>query len=169
MAVDTNTYGTVARVQARVGDLVSGRVFSTGTIPTLAQVEEILDDTAARLNMELRANGYDVPVANSGDDVEAFNYLRGANSAGAASLVLNMLPGAVLDPDSPDENTNRRRGLWAEYKAALGYINDGSLPATRSITSETQKAFSGSQEDSDGNETEPAFTREVTSYPGVWA
>ena len=168
MAVDANTYGTVARVEARVGDLVSGRTFSVSTTPTLAQVEEVLDDMASRLNMELRANGYTVPVANSGADVEAFAYLRGANSAGAAATVLNMLPGIALDPDGADENSNRRSGLWAEFKAALKYINSGALPATRGITGETQKAFAGSQEDADGNIREPIFTRERTSQPSVW-
>ena len=117
--------------------------------------------------MALRANGYTVPVANSDDDVEAFAYLQAANSAGAASLVLNTLPGVVLDAESPDANTNRRQGLWAEFKAALKYINDGTLPATRGITSQVQKAWAGSQEDSAGNAIEPAFTRQTTSYPGT--
>lgn len=168
MGVGPNTYGTVARVQARVGDLVDGRVFSTGTVPTLAQVEVLLDDVAARINMELRAMGYTVPVVNVGTDVEAFEYLRAANSAGAAALVLNTVPGELFDPDSPEASLSRRWGLWAELNAALKYISKGDLPASRTITVEVTKAWAGSQEDDDGNTTTPAFTRERTSYPGAW-
>ena len=85
MAVGANSYGTVARVQSRVGDLVDSQAFTTTTKPTLAQVEELIDDVASLMNAELRAAGYTVPVANSGDDVEAFAWLRAANSAGAAA------------------------------------------------------------------------------------
>ena len=168
MAVGANSYGTVAKVAARVGDLVLGRTFSTGTQPKLAEVELLIDDVASRINMELRAQGYTVPVANSGSDIEAYNYLRYANSAGAAALVLNTVPGVVLDPDSEDENMNRRVSLWAELKAALQYIKHGDLPATRTVTTEVTKAWSGSQEDNDGKTTAPAFIKERTSWPGVW-
>ncbi len=168
MAVGANSYGTVAKVQARVGDLVSGRAFSTGTIPTLAQVEGLIDDVASRINMELRANGYNVPVANSDNDVEAYAYLSYANSAGAAALALNTLPGIVLDPDAPDDHLNRRQSLWAELNAALKYIKEGHLPATRNVTTEITKAWAGSSQDSDGKTREPVFTREVTSFPSIW-
>ena len=168
MAVGANSYGTVAKVEARVGDLVVGRVFGTGTIPTKVHVELLIDDVASRINMELRAQGYTVPVANTGSDVEAYAYLQYANSAGAAALVLNILPGVVLDPDSEDENMNRRVSLWAELKAALQYIKHGDLPATRTVTTEVTKAWSGSQQDNDGNVTAPAFSKERTSWPGVW-
>ncbi len=168
MTVGANSYGTVAKVQARVGDLVSGRVFSTGTQPKLAEVELLIDDVASRINMELRAQGYTVPVTNTGSNVEAYAYLSYANSAGAAALVLKVLPGVVLDPDSEDENMNRRVSLWAELKAALQYIKHGDLPATRTVTSEVTKAWAGSQQDNDGNKTAPAFTKERTSWPGVW-
>lgn len=118
--------------------------------------------------MELRAQGYDVPVDNSSSDVEAYAFLQAANSAGAAALVLNMLPGSTFDPDSPDENQNRRRGLWGEMEAAIKVIRSGDLPASRSVTTEVTKAHAGSRLDSQGNEKSPAFTRERTSYPGVW-
>ena len=168
MSTADNTYGTVERVEARIGDLVSGRQFGNTTTPTRNQVETILDDVAMQLNAELRANGYTVPVPNSGTDVEAFGWLRAANSAGAAAMVLNMLPGGVLDPETPDENLNRRRGLWAEMNAVLKAIQKGDFPATRTVTRELTKAWAGSQEDEDGNEREPVFKRELTSWPGVW-
>lgn len=167
MAVDSNSYGTVARVEARVGDLVASRTFTTGTVPTLAQVETFIDDVAARINGELRVHGYTVPVATA-DDPEAFNWLRAANSAGAAAMVLNSVPGESIDPDAPGGEVTRVRGLWAEVNAVLKAIKDGSFPATRTVTSKVMKAYAGSQEDADGNETSPAFTRERTSYPGVW-
>lgn len=168
MAVDANSYGTVARVEARVGDMVEARTFSVSTVPTLAQVENLIDDTAARVNAELRAQGYTVPVDNSGTDVEAFAWLRAANSAAAAATILNTVPGESLDPDIPDEIRIRRQGLWGEYMAVIKMIQAGEFPATRTVTSQVTKAFSGSQEDNDSNPTTPVFTRERTSFPGVW-
>jgi len=167
MATDDNTYGTVERVEARVGDLVSGRKFLNTTVPTVTEVESLLDDVAARINGELRINGYTVPVA-TGDDPEAFAWLRAANSAGAAAMVLNSVPGESMEPDATSPEVTRIRGLWAELNAVLKAIKDGSFPATRSVTSKVMKAYAGSQEDEDGKETKPAFTRERTSYPGVW-
>lgn len=168
MTVGANSYGTVAKVEARVGDLVLGRAFSASTVPTTTQVEGLIDDVASRINMELRAQGYTVPVANTLTDVEAYAYLSYANSAGAAALVLNTLPGAVLDPDSPDENGNRRQALWGELMAALAYIKKGDLPASHTVSSEVTKAWSGSSVDSQGVKRDPVFTRERDSWPGVW-
>jgi len=167
MAVGANTYGTVARVEARVGDLVDSRTFSTLTVPTLAQVEALLDDAANQLNAILKRYGYTVPV-NSTDDPEAYGWLQAANSAGAAALVLNTVPGESLDPDTPDPIRVRRQGLWAEMNAVMNAIRRGEFPATRTVSSHVTKAYAGSQEDDDGNEKEPVFKRGMTDYPGVW-
>jgi len=167
MAVDANTYGTVARVEARVGDLVDARTFGTATVPTLVQVEALLDDTAAQINAVLKRYGYAVPVA-TGTDPEAFAWLRSANSAGAAALALNTVPGEALDPETPDPIRIRRQGLWAELNAVLKAIREGELPATRTVSSYVSKAYAGSQQDEDGNATEPIFKRQSGSYPGTW-
>ena len=166
MGLAANTYGTVARVEARIGDLVDGRVFATGTIPTLAQVEALLDDTAAQLNAVLKRYGYTVPVV-TGNDPEAFAWLQAANSAGAAALALNTVPGESLDPETPDPILIRRQGLWAEFNAVLKAIQTNQLPATRSVTTLVSKAYAGAAYDADGNATEPVFTRKDGDYPGT--
>lgn len=166
MPLDPSTYGTVARMEARIGDLVDGRLFSTGTIPTLAQMEGLLDDVAAQLNSTLKRYGYTVPVALA-DDPEAYAWLRAANSAGAAALALNTVPGESLDPETPDPILNRRQGLWAEFNAILKAIRNNEFPATRSVTTLVSKAYAGSQKDTDGEDTEAIFTRKLTDYPGT--
>ena len=90
MAVGANTYGTVAGVEKLVGDLVASRTFGAGTVPTLAQVEGILDDVASDLNRELESAGYTVPVTSV--DATALAFLRASNNYGAAAVVLGMLP-----------------------------------------------------------------------------
>ena len=167
MAVGSSTYGTVARVEARVGDVVEGRKFAGSTVPSLPQVEMILDDVAARINSELLVNGYTVPVSST-DDPHPYAWLQGANSAGAAAIVLNMLPGEALDPDIPDPIRVRRQGLWAELDAVLKAIREGRFPATRTATARMTPAFAGSQEDADGEVKKPVFTRDLTDYPGIW-
>lgn len=166
MPLDPNTYGTVARVETYIGDLVNGRIFTTETVPTLAQIETLLDDAAARLNAVLKRYGYNVPVV-IGTDPEAFTWLRAANSAGAAALALNTVPGESLDPETPDPIRIRRQGLWADLNAVLKAIRNNELPATRTVTTLVTKAYAGSQKDADGNDTEPIFSRTLTDYPGT--
>lgn len=168
MAVSANTYGTIERVETRIGDLIEGGQFSTTTRPTRSQVEGLLDDIAAEMNAELMAQGFDVPVENSGDDVYAFQWLRRANSAEAARKVLiEFFPAEAFDPDAPDGFTNRARSLWQDFKRALDAIKDGRLAASRSVTAEVPKAFSGGQQDSDGNTKKPIFRRDLHDTPGL--
>jgi hypothetical protein len=165
MAVDGNTYGTVARVEGRIRDIPNGGSFSSSTTPKLADVEQLLDDVADILNANLRAQGYTVPVAATGDDKEGNGWLAQANSAGAAAMVLYQFPIEGFDPDNPDPLKNRVGGLWGELKLALDMIGARTFPATRT-TSRVAQAFSGAQEDSDGNEKLPFFTRNDDQFPG---
>lgn len=165
MALDANTYGTVARVEALVGDLVASRTFGSVTIPTLSQVETFLDDIAVQLNMELERTGYTVPVSSSANP-QAFRYLRYSNSCGAAALVLSTMPvGAYTDPTTENGalSQGRRHFLERQLSNALKIIREGSLPASRSAY--PSRVYAGSQEDEDGNKKLPIFTRSLTDYP----
>ena len=169
MAVGANSYGEVARVQAHVGDLVASRTFvnatSTGqsaSIPSLTQVESWIDDRAARLNAELRAAGFTVPVS-SATDPEAHAWLRAANSAGAAAIALAGLPADSFAPGvEPTQARGRGEYLDSEYTAVIKVIRgedgNGRFPATRS-RSLTAGLKVGSYQTSTGGDKDPFFTR----------
>ena len=166
MAVDSNTYGTVARVELHVGHLVASRTFSGSTVPTTTQVETLLDDVADELNHALRVGGYTVPVAASGDDVEANGLLARANSAGAALEVLNIFPTVAIDPDNPDPISNQKSTLSAIYKRVLDQKIEGTFAATKT-TGRIERTYVGSYEDKDGKTKDPIFTRNQDSYPAT--
>lgn len=165
MAVDANTYGTVARVEALVRDIPDGGTFSTSTTPKLAEVEQFLDDVADEINEALRAAGYTVPVASSSPDVEANGRLVRVNTFGAAATVVGMYPPQAFNPDNPDLK-NRMDFFEGRLTKLLEDIREGKLSATRT-TGKLKRTFSGSQEDKDGNEKLPVFTRDITDYPGA--
>lgn len=164
MAVASSTYGTVARVEARVGDIVSGRSFGASTQPTLTQVEALLDDVAEEMNAVLDMQGYDTPIDES-EDPFAFGWARRANSSGAAALVLDTVPGPSFDPESPDVFSNRKNSLHAEFKRFLDAVMNGTLQATRS-TKRSDRFVVGSRTNEDGERKLPIFTRDHTRYPG---
>ena len=166
MVLDANTYGTIARVQVAVGDLVPGRAFGPTTTPTLGQVELILDEIADELNSALKTGGYTVPVVNSGEDVFAFGFLSRANSAGAACEVLNTFPSVAFDPDNPDPTSNRKSALFATFKRCLDQIIEGTFVASKT-TGRISRTYVGSFEDSDGNTKNPIFKRNQDGFPGT--
>ena len=69
MAVDSNTYGAVAGVEGLARELTKGSAtagtFDTSTVPTLAQVEALLDDGARLLNLRLAGLGFTTPVTDT--------------------------------------------------------------------------------------------------------
>ena len=173
MSIATGTYAEVQDVETRIGDLVSGRVFTATTTPTIGQVEQALDNVAARINGTLDGAGYTAPISED-DYPYAFAWARAANSAGAAAEVLNYLPGQALtvaraggvtDEDESSPNLNRRSGLMAELNAFLKAARDGTIRATRTVA-KTARFKAGSATDADGNLTKPAFTRGAFDYPG---
>lgn len=165
MAVGANTYGSAARVEVLVGDLVASRDFTTGTTPTEAQVETFLDDVANELNAYLDANGYTVPVSAT-TDAAARGILVSANCYGAAALVLAMLPSEIFVMPSGEQveiGKSRRAYFEKKYQDVLKTIQARTFPATRS--NEALEAYAGSQENADGYTKLPIFTRNVTDYP----
>lgn len=166
MAVDADTYGTVAKVQSMVGDLVSGRVFSVTSNPTLVQIEGFLDDTAAELNSALTFSEYTVPVV-VGTDKAAFNYLLMVNSCGAAVLALNFLPAeAYSSPGEESPAQGRKQSFEKIYERALKTIRDRKLSAAKATGGSLLADLKiGSEKDSDGDTKNPLFKRSTTDFP----
>lgn len=165
MAIDANSYCAITDLERRISDLLVGAVFTTGTRPTLAQAEDMIDDTATEINAALESAGYVAPIV-VGDDEFAFNYAKAANSAGAAVKVMNIFPSESWDPESPEPTRNRIAGFAAELKKFLTRVEDGKLKATRT-TKLTAHFVVGSARDRDtGDLKNPLFDRVQDTYPG---
>ncbi len=169
MAVGDSTYGTVARVQALVGDVVASRTFGTTTVPTLVQVESFLDDTASEMHAAMAEGGYIALTATALGTTapRAANYLALLNSYGAAALVLQSKPYEAQTAEIPDAPPTRAGWFRKRFQDGLTQIKGNFLTylgMTRS--GRLDKVFAGSQEDSNGNEKYPFFKRGMDDYPG---
>lgn len=166
MGVDTNTYAEHEDVERLIGDMVEDRTFGTDTVPTLAQCESELDNAAADLNRELDQVGYTVPV-NATNYPTAYAFLKAANAYGAAAVLLSTVPAEGYEPTEEVEApaTTRAQTYGNKFKSALKAIRENRLRAGRR-KNRLADVFTGSQEDEDGNEKLPIFTRGQGDYPG---
>lgn len=166
MAVDANTYGTVEGIQRLIGDIVADRTFGVDTTPSTTQAEAELDAVAAEINAELDAYGYTVPI-DSTNYPYAYNAAKAANAYGAAARLLSTIPSEAYDSDDQVVDTgesrpqqyekllNRFLKRVREYKIRAG-MRKGRL----------SRVHAGSQDDDEGYEKKPLFTRGMDRYPG---
>lgn len=166
MSVGANTYAEHEDVERLIGDIVENREFTTDTVPSLAQVEQELDNAAMELNRELDWAGYTVPVDET-DYPTAYGWLKSMNEYGAAAMLLNIGPAEAFESAEDTEGgTPTRAQTYANrFKDALKYIKAYRLRAGMR-KHRLEDVFSGSQEDADGNEKLPVFRRGDFDYPG---
>lgn len=166
MTVGANTYAEHEDVERLIGDIVADREFDTDTVPTLAQVEAELDNAAADLNRELDQVGYTVPVDETTWPT-AYAFLKAANAYGAAAVLLSTVPANSYNPDEEVEQTGETRAITYsnKFKSALKAIRENRLRAGRRV-GRLAHLYAGSQEDANGNEKKPIFTRGMDAYPG---
>lgn len=165
MAIGAYTYGTEARVEALVGDVVAGRNFTTLTIPTSAQVEGFLDDIAEEINAVLVGADYTVETAALvlTNYPRTSAYLTMLNSIGASVLVLQTMPSVAFTVGEEGQGGGRLQMLQARYKAGLKMIEQRKLSLSRSAI----RVKANQRLDDNGNEKKPLFTREDDFYGGV--
>ncbi|MCP5016866.1 MAG: hypothetical protein GY938_16600 [Ketobacter sp.] len=108
MAINANSYGTVAEVEAENKQFTaSDGTFTTQTVPTLSQVEGYIDRTSAALNVCLANQGFSLPVSTAQPKLVLDNYVieqaskmvRGANTArmnGARSATAGIAGGGTI-------------------------------------------------------------------------
>lgn len=165
MAVGANSYGTVAKVEAMVGDLVASRTFAVSTTPTLAQVESFIDERASELNVALAYSGYTVPV-DSDNDPTTHEWLAYINSVGASLSVLSALPAmSWAEPGEEIPSQGRRQYYENIWRSAIKRIESQRLSASGS-GHRSNELKAGSAQDSSGNTKNPIFTRSLTDFPG---
>jgi len=165
MATSSNTYGTSTGIERLVGDIVLSRTFTTTTVPTSAQVDLFLDQTAADLNVTLAGAGYTAPVSTSSDPI-THRWLESVNEMGAAALILGSIPMTAIAPGVEDAGSNRMEMFQAQFNRALTRIEEQKISAARG-RSRLGAVFSGSQEDTDGNRKLPIFKRGADKTPGT--
>ena len=123
IALDTNTYGSIAGVAAYVRRLAnSASTFDTTTRPTLVEVEAFLDQCSDTLNGWLAAAGYVIPVTQA-DAVRVLS--RYANLGAAGHAELSQRAGGY---DAEDENRRENKFLDM-FALAETYIQSGALGA----------------------------------------
>lgn len=165
MAVDANTYGSVAGVERLVGDVVASRTFGASTVPTTTQVELLLDDIAAELNSLLDTVGYTAKISSSGFPL-AYNYVAAANNYGAAAAVLKTIPGqASIGPEGEELGNARANMYQARFNDCLERIKKRQLRAGMR-EGRLANVYTGAQKDDDSNVKLPLFKRGQDDYPG---
>ena len=166
MAINADSYTDVERVEAQVGDMVENRKFTPNSVPTILQVETLINDIADELNGLLKANAYTAPVVLATDS-QAYGMLILANTMGVAALVISTLPTEAWTSVRQEAPGFTRRAFYAaRYKRILDLILSRKLPASRS-SSDSYEVYAGSQLDISTGETKlPIFTRTSTDFPG---
>jgi len=166
MAVDENTYGTVAGVERMIGDIVTDRTFAVDTVPTLAECEAALDAIADVINARLDYKGYTVPV-DATSYPHARGLLEGANDNGAAARLLGTIPTQSYLPDEQmEEGGTTRAQMYERYlNQVLKAIDEGKLRAgmRKRVMADLRV---GASRDEDGDLKEPLFRRRMDEYPG---
>lgn len=123
MALDANTYGTVAGVAAYVRHRANAAsTFDAATRPTLTEVEAFLDQCSDVLNGWLAQSGYVIPVTHA-DGVRVL--ARYAQLGAAGHVELSLRPGGY---DADDENRRENKFLDM-FMMAEAYIAGGALSA----------------------------------------
>lgn len=123
MTLDANAYGTAAGVAAYTRRLTVAGAFTTGTTPTLAEVEDFLNQCSDTLNGWLAASGYVIPVTQA-DAVAVL--ARYAQIGAAGHVELSQRAGGY---NADDENLRENKFLDMFRTEALAYINSGALAA----------------------------------------
>lgn len=165
MAIDSNSYCAITDLERRVSDLLVGGVFTTGTRPTLAQAEQMIDDVAAEINNALLVAGFTAPIVLANDPFP-FASAVSANGAGAAVKVMGVFPSESWDPNSPEPTRNRVGGFASELKNFLEKIEERKLVAGMSTTRTGTFIVGSARDRSTGKLKTPVFTRDMQDYPG---
>ena len=165
MVTSSNSYGTSTGIERLVGDIFVSRTLSSTTVPTILQIDLIIDDIAAEMNVALAANGYTAPVSTADDPIPS-RWLESINNWGAAAMVLGTLPMTAIAPGQEDAGVNRMEMYQAFFNRGMTRIADKKVAAARS-RGRLAATFAGSQESSDGERKLPVFKRGMDRTPGT--
>ncbi|MCP4933355.1 MAG: hypothetical protein GY927_03915 [bacterium] len=132
MAINANSYGTVAQVEAECKQFVSkSGIFSSTTNPTLTVVEDYLDRVSAALNVSLANQGFSIPVSEEQPKIVLDNYAIEQAAKMGRSVNRAALAGARRGAGVASEGTVMSRAREFIEENAPGME---ALGATRTAT-----------------------------------
>jgi hypothetical protein len=158
MVIGAHSYGSTAGVAALTPRYVETitKLFTTGTRPTLANVEAWIDSASATLNVALAAQGFTIPVAQADAKLsldslvnECISDLAHASNSSGRFFTDRAISAGV----SPMRSVRKELQEWVEANAA----GLESLGAARSRT--LLDGILCKDTDENGNEVEPIFQR----------
>jgi hypothetical protein len=159
MALSSYAYGTVDRVLAYTAHVIDngGDGFSPSSSPTLAQVEQFLEQRSALLNGCLANAGYLIPVSvvAYAQAWEALAYYAVMGAAGDVELTMRSA--------GYDEGENKRENKFLkEFDRACAFIASGAFAALGAPTGSASPAITGlyvGGRTATGQRLRPIFTR----------
>lgn len=160
MTTGANSYGTAADVAAftSIYTDTTTHLYTTATIPTLANVESWIDQVSAIMNSALAAQGFVIPVtqADSVLSIKSFIVEAVADLSHAANSAGRYYTDAALQRgDSPMTGVRRSILTWVEMFA------NGLAELGAARSGETSMGDIGFRDtDNRGNATSPIFQRD---------
>lgn len=157
MAISANSYGSVSSVAGFCTVYTISGSFTTATIPTLANVESMIDQTSALLNLSLSAQGFAIPVTQ-------------ATAKLACDSVVNQLVSDLAHAANSAGRFFSERSLtgglsvWAQVRKEIddwvAQSSTGLAALGAARVSESQMTIGFRDGDDNGNAVEPLFTRD---------
>ena len=157
MAIGANSYGSVSGVAAFCTVYTASGSFTTATIPTLANVESMIDQTSALLNTSLAAQGFSVPIAQ-------------ADAKLACDSIVNQLVSDLAHAANSAGRFFSERSLtgglsiWAQVRkeidewVSMSTTGLSALGASRRVSSALSVGYRAT--DDNGNTVSPLFDRD---------
>jgi len=108
MAIDDNSYGTLAGVGAMVPMYSDDGAFTASVRPSSGTVEAWIDQVSSLLNVMLKKERFTIPV----EQADAVKTLTLFVETEVADLVLAVNGSGRFGPNAKDKNV-RQRGRWA--------------------------------------------------------
>ncbi len=164
MAIGANSYGSTAEVAAltrRFADASTG-LYTTGTNPTLAQVEKYIDRVSGVLNVLLSEEGFAIPVSQADAKLALDQFV-----VAQVSDLCNYANSAGRFFDNQSIKTGPFSAIMKEAEDFISKHAEGlaNLDATRSRTG--VEGLGWWETDDAGDEIEPAFSRKQFNTTNV--
>ena len=166
MAVSEYSYGTVTGVQQKAGWVVPARTFSSETVPTTTEVENILDTVCAQVHAKLAEAGYTVATKASitTDAPRAVKWLERLNECGAAAEII-MTFAIAGDPERDTDPSGYWRKVFENgLKMIAGrFLADLGMGKSHNLSDHLVATW---VLDKDGNEKSSKFKMGMWDVPG---
>lgn len=155
MAIGANSYSSVEDVVALTRHLLDGKsTFDDTTVPTMYEVEQLIDDLSGMLNNAIAAAGFPIPITNATAKLACDIWVR-SNTVAWVEMTQR---GTGYDGDT---NTNRPQWFMDLYGPAKGFVEemtDGWINLGISQTNDASDGLTFTALVNHDNRTDPTVT-----------